>query len=513
MSSAVARGVETTDVPQVPGWFATSREQADRPEIDSVESASLARRTRRWTAVAAVSFVFHSAIAFILAAIILPQNVDEQIFAILSLPADAPDSDDDTAEVIIEAELPSPTTEESIQSQRPVDPSEVAGLESPSPAEISALQVPEVPTFIGFRSSTASRSGAPDPRLQMTAGRSGATKRQLLLASGGSDLTEAAVERGLRWLKNVQLDDGGWDFRKIRDAPEPGYSGNRVAATSMALLSFLGAGHSHKQSPKYRATVFRALKFLKQELNPDRATNWDGDARGKPSPSMYAHCLAVLALSEAYVMTGDESLRPFVEATTRFLTQAQHERGGWRYRPKERGDTSVVGWAVMAIVSARAGGVEVPRMTFVKSNQFLDSVSADDGAMYGYMSPARRKSTTPVGLLSRMYLGWNRSESALKRGVAHLDRFGPDTDDMYYNYYATQVMHHWGKADWVRWNNRMKAQLLQTQTRGGLHHGSWDVADRHGNTGGRLYMTCLCLMTLEVYYRHLPLYTKGAVLR
>ena len=82
---------------------------------------------------------------------------------------------------------------------------------------------------------------------------------------------------------------------------------------------------------------------------------------------------------------------------------------------------------------------------------------------------------------------------------------------MYYNYYATQVMHHWGGPEWDRWNNVMREHLIRTQIRDGHATGSWDVADRHGSLGGRLYMTTLALLTLEVYYRHLPLYQKDRI--
>ena len=117
---------------------------------------------------------------------------------------------------------------------------------------------------------------------------------------------------------------------------------------------------------------------------------------------------------------------------------------------------------------------------------------------------------TAVGLLCRMYLGWNRRTPQLAVGVKYLDQVTPRPNDMYFNYYATQVMHHWGGEEWTRWNEAMRDQLVRTQhpPRIGHHAGRWDVADMHGNSGGRLYMTCLCTMTLEVYYRHLPLYDR-----
>ena len=39
--------------------------------------------------------------------------------------------------------------------------------------------------------------------------------------------------------------------------------------------------------------------------------------------------------------------------------------------------------------------------------------------------------------------------------------------------------------------------------------GSWSPAgDAHASTGGRVMSTSLAILTLEVYYRHLPLYRR-----
>ena len=112
-----------------------------------------------------------------------------------------------------------------------------------------------------------------------------------------------------------------------------------------------------------------------------------------------------------------------------------------------------------------------------------------------------------------MYIGWGRKEPALEAGVKFLDATGPSRNDMYYNYYATQVLHHWGGEEWENWNKVMREQLVKSQRRKGHSAGSWDVADSHGGAGGRLYMTSLCVMTLEVYYRHLPLYQQAGELK
>ena len=78
--------------------------------------------------------------------------------------------------------------------------------------------------------------------------------------------------------------------------------------------------------------------------------------------------------------------------------------------------------------------------------------------------------------------------------------------DLYYWYYATQVMHHWGGQPWAAWNRRMRDALVTTQEIAGHEAGSWDPITPHGHQAGRLYMTALACCTLEVYYRHAPLY-------
>ena len=70
----------------------------------------------------------------------------------------------------------------------------------------------------------------------------------------------------------------------------------------------------------------------------------------------------------------------------------------------------------------------------------------------------------------------------------------------------TQVMHQFGGEEWKKWNAVMRKQLVDSQVKKGHATGSWSPADPHGGVGGRLYMTCLATMTLEVYYRHMPLY-------
>jgi hypothetical protein len=228
---------------------------------------------------------------------------------------------------------------------------------------------------------------------------------------------------------------------------------------------------------------------------------------------MYVHAQAALVLCDAFKLTGDEALRPAAQAAIDFICAAQHREGGWRYAPGESCDTSVIGWQLMALHSARAAFLDVPADVFALAAEYLDSAQTqDDGSRYAYRPGDRETpSMTAEGLLSRMYLGWNTGDEGLGRGVAWLvSRHLPERRDpnIYYWYYATQVMHHWGGEPWFEWNSHIRDVLVITQETRGHEAGSWDPNTPHGHQGGRLYMTALACCTLEVYYRHAPLYRK-----
>ena len=232
--------------------------------------------------------------------------------------------------------------------------------------------------------------------------------------------------------------------------------------------------------------------------------------------TMYAHGLASIALCEAYGMTHDQSLQTAAQSAVNFIVFAQDPQGGgWRYSPQTPGDTSAVGWQLMAPKSAQMAYRKVPPATMKKAGYFLDHVQGEKGAVYGYQSPdGRRPATTAIGLLSRMYLGWKHDHLPLQHGVQILAQLGPSTDrtgnknNMYYNYYATQVMHHYGGYPWQRWNAVMREYLIKSQEDQGHEAGSWYLpgTDDGSRAGGRLYCTAMAAMTLEVYYRYMPLY-------
>ncbi|QDU58901.1 prenyltransferase/squalene oxidase repeat-containing protein [Aeoliella mucimassa] len=361
----------------------------------------------------------------------------------------------------------------------------------------------------------ADRLVSNNPYDRMLSARDPRIRQKVLEAEGGTNLTEAAVAKALRWLALHQNNDGSWSLDRFDHAGEcNGRCHDRASmhsdegATALALQAMLGAGQTHRTGI-YRDTVSHGLQYLlfAQSANGSLATESDRNA------GMYSHALATIALADAYALTGDEMLHDPAQRAVNFLVHAQHSAGGWRYVPGERGDLSVTGWQLMALHSARAAGLRVEPGTLAQASRFLDQVQTDRiGSMYAYQ-PGQRDTPamTAEGLLSRIYLGWKQDEPGLREGVRELVRRHPVNHrqpNIYYWYYGTQLVHHWGGREWRTWNEAMSDALVTSQVRVGHAAGSWDPNTPHGGQGGRLYMTVLATCTLEVYYRHAPLFRK-----
>lgn len=343
----------------------------------------------------------------------------------------------------------------------------------------------------------------------------GSRKSELLERFGGSAASEKSVALALKWISEHQDRSGGWSFGHSRfcrgqckddgDIPQA-----TNAATALALLPYLGAGQTHLEG-NYKTTVHNGLKYLISRMKVTGGElpmgSWHEDG-GR----MYSHGLASIVVCEAYAMTRDPDLLQPAQLAINYIVNAQDPRGGgWRYEPKEAGDTSVVGWQLMAMKSGAMGNLTVPVESFRKANSFLDSMSVNNGAYYGYDIPTsnieNRHSTTAVGLLCRMYLGWSKDKPGLQEGVKFLSERGPSVDDVYYSYYATQVMRQHGGEEWNKWNAAMRDGLIKAQVAEGHAAGSWYSPAGHNGKGGRLYCTAMSAMILEVYYRHMPLYS------
>ena len=225
---------------------------------------------------------------------------------------------------------------------------------------------------------------------------------------------------------------------KTGTAPAPSA---KTAVTGLALLALLGSGNTHLQGP-YAENVRRGLNYLIGVQGADG--NLGGHAES--FAFMYSHGIASFALSEAYAMTHDRRLERPLRAAIRYTLSAQHPvTGGWRYQPQETGDTSQLGWQLMALKSADLAGITMPATARDGAARFLRSVAS--GASGGlatyrpYESPSR--SMTAEALVCRQFLGASRDDRTASEAADYVMEELPDRRqvNLYYWYYGTLAMY------------------------------------------------------------------------
>ncbi len=328
-------------------------------------------------------------------------------------------------------------------------------------------------------------------------------RKRVIERLGGSEETESAVRLALQWFKDNQEEDGRWSNDR-----HGGAQGHDVAATGLALLCYYGYGERHDREGPYRETLQRALEWIIATM--DESGNLTG---GQRSHGMYSHGIGTLALAEAYAITRDPALREPAQRAVHFTAGAQNsDHGGWRYQPDAHdGDTSVVVWQVMALTSATIGGLEVPDETWMLVERWLSQVAGGQHeGIYGYQRPesSPRPALVASGMFTRQLKGARAEELRMSESAAYLLERLPDgrSMDYYYWYVASLAMYQYQGDEWDRWNERIQPLLLEKQIRDGPDAGSWVQEGQWSSQSGRAVTTALATLTLEVYYRYLPLY-------
>lgn len=323
---------------------------------------------------------------------------------------------------------------------------------------------------------------------------------RVLKRLGGSDETEAAIGRALDWFSAHQEDDGRWSCRR-----HGGEDGHDNAMTGFAMLCYFGWGARHDQAGPYQEPLTRAVNWLAGRVGKD------GDLTGGQKNGMYDQGIATMALAEAYGLTQDPALYEPLRRATMFIIRAQNEdHGGWRYRPGSTdGDTSVVGWQVMALTSARMAGIRVPEEPFDRARKWLDRVAGGrHRGLYGYTSGKATHTMTAEGMFCQQLMGLRPEDRRMIEAAEYLKTSLPDPrrPAFYYWYYGCLSLYqHQGPA-WEMWNQEMKKTLLGMQVRKGAGAGSWPAKGQFAPRGGVVMSTAMATLSLEVYYRYLPMY-------
>jgi len=380
----------------------------------------------------------------------------------------------------------------------------------------------EVETKRSLLGTTQPARRKPTPKADSVyAERTTENKEEFVKKRGGSPISEVAVQSGLDWLSRHQAQNGSWSngclgngsgsccerTSSVCTFPGDSYA---VAQTGLALLAFQGGGHFTFNDTTYSTQVKRGLDWLLSTQRQDGCFLTPGRV-----PSMYEHAIATFALAEACAIAKDSDekmdgkYRESLEKAINYIEVFQDPQGGgWRYTPKQPGDSSVSGWVVLALKSALAAGVKVKPEVLKKCIAFFKSIEIGQSGRTGYLNnkTLHTEATTGVGMLVHHFLLETSDSSLVANASSYLANVSrkwlvqtPEAD--YYLWYkCTLGMYLAGGENWDKWNNSVRDSIIRLQAKDGCERGSWKPAGME-KAGGRICSTSLAILTLEVYYR------------
>ena len=361
-------------------------------------------------------------------------------------------------------------------------------------------------------------------------GRSGPYRSRGGRQPGRGARLDSTKDNALKWLSRHQDADGRWDcdgFMKHDTEGEvcdgAGNAVHDVGVTGLALLAFLGDNNTMRAGP-YRDVVKKGVRWLREQQQDNGlfGTNTSHDF-------IYDHAIATYAMCEAYGLSNYTTLRPLAQKAINYLESHRSPYGVWSYQPQvSRSDTSITGWAIMALESGKFFGLQVNDNTLHLCSLWLDQVS-DPTGRHGYTTAGEQssrkrgnhaarfpvdkgESLTAVGLFCRFFMGQDPKEKPVMKAAAELIGSTPPlwnaddgSIDHYYWYYATYALFQTGGKHWKKWQRRLAPAVIKTQhtdaNRPNLH-GSWDPVGAWGEDGGRVYSTAILALTAQAHYRY-----------
>jgi hypothetical protein len=312
---------------------------------------------------------------------------------------------------------------------------------------------------------------------------------------------DRAIKDALRFLAREQGASGAWRIEQY---------GESTAATSLAVMSFLAAGHMPGEGP-YGKQIERGIRWVidHQEAN-------GMIVHAKSHGPMYSHGISTLMLAEVVGMV-DESLagpvRKALERGVALILQAQNvpkddrHAGGWRYNPQSQdSDLSVTGWQLLALRAAKDVGCDVPADNIDRAVAYVNNCEVRQGGFAYQPGSGPTPTRTGTGILALEVCGKHHSPAALRAADFLLERpLQPREHYFYYGvYYCSVGMFKVGGRYWDETKRHLNDVLLSTQ----LGNGSWS-AERGGERGaGTVYATSMSVLALAVEYRYLPIYQR-----
>ncbi|MEI2701496.1 MAG: hypothetical protein V9E83_03740 [Baekduia sp.] len=171
------------------------------------------------------------------------------------------------------------------------------------------------------------------------------------------------------------------------------------------------------------------------------------------------------------------------------------------------GKTSVLGWQVMAMESARRAGVKTLNITFdaARCAGWIRSRRRCVGRYAYQRGQAASPAMTAEAMFVQQLLGRGAGEARMEDSVRFILEARPalaGRAPTHYWYYATLAMFQQQGEAWREWNDARCRSCCCTRRRRAIWRGAGIRRIRWSKLCGRVHQTAVCTLSLEVYYRY-----------
>jgi len=343
-------------------------------------------------------------------------------------------------------------------------------------------------------------------------------------AADGWEITaesEAALDKGLRWLAANQGSDGTW-------------GSNDLGLVGMGALAFLAAGHMPGVG-EYGGHCERALTAIVTRAKPSGLLNVADQRR-----DMYNHGLATFVLGQAYGMTPDPRVGRTLDKALGLIARTQGPNGGWNYvATPQDGDLSLSVMQAKALRSAVDSGFEIPAVVIEKAITNVRGHYWPQGNPQASEDELRKV----PGQFTYAKGGGNATVAMAAAGVVCLQEFGQYDDwrigksmevvtaaigkvqspppgsgqmpfDAYTLNYVGQSLYQVGGDTWRAHYPKLRDCLVTAQMqdpKNPANDGKWLPGAHVGQKPGDLYGTAVAVFVLAIPNRYLPILQEGRI--
>ncbi|MBK8205230.1 MAG: terpene cyclase/mutase family protein [Planctomycetes bacterium] len=335
------------------------------------------------------------------------------------------------------------------------------------------------------------------------------SRAQKVAYLGREDLYDA-LDKILRYLQKEQQKnaEGFWwhDGVEIVPSDESLREIQKVELTSMALLAFLGDGHSSEFSPVgYDWTVKRGINWL---ISRQRA---DGQIGPANNANVMIHAMATLALAEDFGLTRASHLREPLRKACRWLCAVKADgSAGFPFKVDGKASLTTSVWAYMALATARnvkVPPIDLPAQRIEEFEDWYGSVTrgttalSDEADLFcGELVPT--SAAAALSLFAPTRDNVERADALTRR----ISREHPelkakgDPADMRYLFFgslAFALKQQLGGKTGAEWQNKFADTLLQNQ----LESGAYEPTSDYARLYGRVFGAALAGLSIENAYR------------